>query len=99
MAIARNRAHGYGRSPSLDLHGLLLPQVSSRRGGVWRRPLLHPSSNGWQSHQTQSKIAPKDLTKRWSQPLTVVKSTFNFMKQFQEFATLAPASGGSAPSR
>ncbi len=39
------------------------------------------------------------LTNRWSQPLAAVKSTFNFMKQFPEFATLAPASGGSACSR
>jgi hypothetical protein len=29
----------------------------------------------------------------------VVKSTFDFMKQFSMFATLALASGGSAPSR
>jgi len=28
-----------------------------------------------------------------------VKSTFDFMKQFSEFATLAAASGGSASSR
>jgi len=41
----------------------------------------------------------KDLTNRWSQPLAGVKSTFNFMKQFPVFATLGPASGGSAPSR
>jgi hypothetical protein len=39
------------------------------------------------------------LTNRWSQPLAVVMSTFSFMKQFPEFATLAAASGGSAPSR
>ena len=42
---------------------------------------------------------PKGLTNRWSQPLAVVKSTFDFMKQSLEFATLAIASGGSAPSR
>jgi hypothetical protein len=41
----------------------------------------------------------KDLTNRWSQPLAVVKSTFNFMKQFSMLAALAAASGGSAPSR
>jgi len=34
------------------------------------------------------------LTKRSSQPLAVPMCTFNFMKQFREFATLAPASGG-----
>jgi len=39
------------------------------------------------------------LTNRWSQPLAVVKSTFDFMKQFSVFATLAHASGGSALSR
>jgi hypothetical protein len=41
----------------------------------------------------------EDLTNRWSQPLAVVMSTFDFMKQFFVFATLAAASGGSAPSR
>jgi hypothetical protein len=39
------------------------------------------------------------LTNHWSQPLAAVKSTFDFMKQFRMFATLAAASGGSAPSR
>jgi hypothetical protein len=39
------------------------------------------------------------LTNRWSQPLAAVKSTFEFMKQFPVFITLAAASGGSAPSR
>jgi hypothetical protein len=39
------------------------------------------------------------LTNRWSQPLAAVKSRFDFMKRFSMFATLAPASGGSAPSR
>jgi len=40
-----------------------------------------------------------DLTNRWSQPLAGAISRFDFMKQFQMFATLASASGGSAPSR
>jgi hypothetical protein len=39
------------------------------------------------------------LTNRWSQPLAVAKSTFDLVKQFSIFATLALASGGSAPSR
>ena len=39
------------------------------------------------------------LTNRWSQPLVVTMPTFNFMKQFSMFATLAAASDGSAPSR
>src|SRR6266704_5133965 len=39
------------------------------------------------------------LTNRWSQPLAVAMRTFNFMKPFSLFATLALASGGSAPSR
>ena len=43
--------------------------------------------------------AANGLTNRWSQPLAAVKSAFDFMKQFSMFATLAPASGGSAPSR
>jgi hypothetical protein len=42
------------------------------------------------------RIEALHLTNRWSQPLAAVKSTFNFMKQFQVFATLAVASGGSA---
>jgi len=44
-------------------------------------------------------IRKQSLTNRWSQPLAAVKSTFDFMKQFSKFATLAAASGGSAPSR
>jgi hypothetical protein len=39
------------------------------------------------------------LIKSWSQPLADVMSTFDFMKQFSMFATLAAARGGSAPSR
>jgi hypothetical protein len=39
------------------------------------------------------------LTNRWSQPLAGAKSTSGFMKPFLMFATLAPASGGSAFSR
>jgi hypothetical protein len=38
------------------------------------------------------------LTNRWSQPLDVVMTRFNFMKRFSMLATLALASGGSAPS-
>jgi len=34
------------------------------------------------------------LTNRSSQPLAVAMRTFYFMKQFREFATLAPASSG-----
>jgi hypothetical protein len=41
----------------------------------------------------------KDLTNRSSQPLAVVKSTFDFMKQSQKLVTLAAASGRSAFSR
>jgi hypothetical protein len=41
----------------------------------------------------------RDLTNRWSQPLSAVMSEFNFIKQFPMFAALAAASGGSAPSR
>jgi len=40
-----------------------------------------------------------DLTNRCSQPLAVAMRTFNFMKQFYVFATLAAASGGLSPSR
>jgi hypothetical protein len=39
------------------------------------------------------------LTNRWSQPLAVAMRTVDFMKQFSDFAMLAAASGGSAPSR
>jgi len=39
------------------------------------------------------------LTNRWSQPLAAAMTRFNFMKQLSMFATLAAASGGSAPSR
>jgi len=46
-----------------------------------------------------SALNTSHLTNRWSQPLAALMSTFNFMKQFSMFATLALASGGSAPSR
>ncbi len=39
------------------------------------------------------------LTNRWSQPLAVAVTRFDFTKQFRMFATLAAASGGSALSR
>ena len=39
------------------------------------------------------------LTNRSSQPLAVVKSTFDLMKRSSMFVALAAASGGSAPSR
>ena len=39
------------------------------------------------------------LTNRWSQQLAVAMRTLDFMKQFFVFAALAPAGGGSAPSR
>src|SRR5947207_2299399 len=40
---------------------------------------------------------PDTLTDRWSQPLAAVMSTFDFMKPFSIFPTLAAASSGSAP--
>lgn len=45
------------------------------------------------------KVTSSRLTNRCSQPLAVVMRTFDFMKQFLVFATLAAASGGSALSR
>jgi hypothetical protein len=39
------------------------------------------------------------LTNRWSQPLAAVLSRPDFMREFSMFATVATASGGSAPSR
>jgi hypothetical protein len=39
------------------------------------------------------------LTSRSSQPLAVVMTAFDFMKQFSMFVALAAASGGSALSR
>jgi len=56
------------------------------------QPLLVPDYAPISSHT-------KCLTNRWSRPLAVVMSTFDFMKQFSMVATLAAASGGSAPSR
>jgi len=47
----------------------------------------------------RAAVEPIGLTKRWSQRLAVATCTFDFMKQFSEFAMLAAASGGSAPSR
>ncbi len=44
-------------------------------------------------------ITLSHLTNCWSQPLAVVKSIFDCMKQFLVFAALAVASAGSAFSR
>src|SRR5206468_4079611 len=41
----------------------------------------------------------QDLTKRWSQPLADAMTKFEFMRPLSMFSALAPASGGSAPSR
>jgi len=43
--------------------------------------------------------AANRLTNHWSQPPAIATYRFESMKQFSEFATLAVASGGSAPSR
>ncbi len=51
------------------------------------------------SRRDQCELNKLHLTNRSSQPLAAVMPTFNFMKQFLVFATLAAASGGSAPSR
>jgi len=45
-------------------------------------------------------VTQRSLTmRRWSQPLAAVMITSDLMKQLSMFATLVPASGGSAPSR
>jgi hypothetical protein len=41
----------------------------------------------------------KNLTNHWSEPLAAVLSRSDFMREFSMFATLAIASGRSAPSR
>jgi len=65
---------------------------AARALAVGCQPLLVPDYAPISSHT-------KCLTNRWSQPLAVVMSRFNFMKQFSMLATLAAASGGSALSR
>ena len=59
--------------------------LSDLLGGVAAKCISHYHTTG--------------LTNRWSQPLAVVKSRFDFMRQFRMLITLAVASGGSAPSR
>ncbi len=61
------------------------------------RPLRRVSAGGFTLQS--SGWTADHLTNRWSQPLAVVISWFDFMKQFSMFATVAAASGGSAPSR
>jgi hypothetical protein len=51
----------------------------------------------WKFDELVPVILAEDLTNRWSQPLAVIVTRFNFMKQFSVFATLA-ASGGLSPS-
>jgi hypothetical protein len=65
---------------------------AARALAVGCQPLLVPDYAPISNHT-------KCLTNRSSQPLAFVKSTFDFVKQFSEFATLAAASGGSALSR
>jgi hypothetical protein len=45
------------------------------------------------------KMSKAQMVHRLGLPLAVVISCFDFMKQFPEFAALAPASGGSASFR
>ena len=67
--------------------GMTIPRRDSLRFPVWlRRHRALPSEPCHAGH----------LTNRSSQPLAVVKSTFDFMKHFSMFDTLALASGGSA---
>jgi len=55
----------------------------------------HPHFRSF-SFTTMSVCHVGHLTNRWSQPLAVAMRTFDFMKQFSMFSTLAVASGGSA---
>ena len=71
---------------SLSIRAISYSCCSAFNWSSFARWLLHDAT---QSH----------LTNRWSQPLAIVMTTFDFMKQFPVFATLASASGGSAPSR
>jgi hypothetical protein len=68
-----------------DTRGNLLMKFSVFQSPQWK-PLCHVRRT-------------RPLTNRSSQPLAVVMRTFDFMKQFSMFITLAAASGGSAPSR
>ena len=85
---ARTGAASYGR-PSAQF-----PLASAASLEAWAADLKERARRA-----RLKKKDPKDLTNRWSQPLAAVKSTFDFMKQFQMSITLAAASGGSAPSR
>jgi hypothetical protein len=61
--------------------------------------LVADSKSSRQQTLRGSSKCIEDLTNRSSQPLAVAMRTFDFMKQFFMFATLAAASGGSAHSR
>src|SRR5438094_10084442 len=75
----------------------LLRYFSRCAASFWlRQPSQHTSSNGTRFLVDVTNPLLCCCTRR-SQPLSVVKSTFNFMKQFPGFATLAPASGGATP--
>jgi hypothetical protein len=56
-----------------------------------------PLPKGEKTLETVRRL--KGLTNRSSQPLAVVMTRFDFMKQFSVLRKLALASGGSAPSR
>ena len=70
----------------------LLPHSASCR-------FLHHSLFALDVRTPSASTTPDRLTNRWSQPLSVVMTTLDFMKQSSMFATPAVASGGSAPSR
>src|SRR5437016_6684800 len=81
---------------SRQLAKMFLLQFS--RGSTTSHSHLIQSPSKRQSRRLKAWIT-KSLTERCRQPLADLMTTFDFMKQFPEFATLAAASGGSAPSR
>ena len=81
--ISATEVHAWYGDPNVDYFTWL---VLKRARGQWRVT----GKSGYQM---------TDLTNRSSQPLPVGMTRFNFMKQFLVLATLAAASGGSAPSR
>jgi hypothetical protein len=78
----------------LPLRSRSLPLLLDHSVVAFHRRMLRISTTTPSPMKTSNR-----LTNRWSQPLAAVKSTFNLMKQFSMFASLAATSGGSALSR
>src|SRR5262249_36323162 len=84
--------------PYLELRSGVCRQTDIARGTLLRTSVIIYTGDEESCHGRTHRNAQR-LTNRSNQPLAVVISCFDFMKQFSEFATLTATSGSSALSR